>query len=488
MRGVGLLALLLRVLAAGGLRLHVYPNGQTTGNNTVVLGPEDAGLAPAELLVRLTAGLQQPAAGELVAEDATVFAVVRGNLRSDALVAALASGDRLVAVPLGRRFLRPVFDLGRPRPLTVPGAEAGQPIVLTALAAAPRLFHATNLVTEAEMRFLTEAAAGQMARSTVGMPRPGHNATLASGRTSHNAWINEGPEQEAIKARAMRVLSMPHDPDSLVQLIDGLQVLRYREGELYNMHYDYFTPDQLHDPPIHMDAAQGGSNRFATVFIYLTTPELGGQTAFAAPRAPDSPAHPALAPPFPPSADAVAAAVNRSFPSGGWQAELVQRCFDGVAVYPRRGDAIIFYSQDAFGHLDESSMHAGCPVLAGEKWAANLWAWNNPRLGGDRRATALSLHFVLGSGLEAARVHWREVGTGQLRLVGELARGEEPRFTTHTQDTHVFVVEAREAGAPADGPYLRVGEVTAVLAEGSAQDWLITPAGATRVRREVDEL
>jgi hypothetical protein len=28
-------------------------------------------------------------------------------------------------------------------------------------------------------------------------------------------------------------------------------------------------------------------------------------------------------------------------------------------------------------------MHGGCPVLSGQKWAANLWVWNTPRLGYD---------------------------------------------------------------------------------------------------------
>lgn len=30
---------------------------------------------------------------------------------------------------------------------------------------------------------------------------------------------------------------------------------------------------------------------------------------------------------------------------------------------------------------DDSSLHGGCPVLRGEKWAANLWVWNTPREG-----------------------------------------------------------------------------------------------------------
>ena len=38
-------------------------------------------------------------------------------------------------------------------------------------------------------------------------------------------------------------------------------------------------------------------------------------------------------------------------------------------------------SQKADGELDLYSEHAGCPVLNGTKWAANVWVWNAPRFG-----------------------------------------------------------------------------------------------------------
>jgi len=29
-----------------------------------------------------------------------------------------------------------------------------------------------------------------------------------------------------------------------------------------------------------------------------------------------------------------------------------------------------------FGRVDQYSMHAGCPIKEGEKWASNLWFFN----------------------------------------------------------------------------------------------------------------
>ena len=52
-----------------------------------------------------------------------------------------------------------------------------------------------------------------------------------------------------------------------------------------------------------------------------------------------------------------------------------------MSIIPKSGDAILFYSQDANGNKDLSSHHGGCPVISGQKWAANLWIWNGPRFG-----------------------------------------------------------------------------------------------------------
>lgn len=46
----------------------------------------------------------------------------------------------------------------------------------------------------------------------------------------------------------------------------------------------------------------------------------------------------------------------------------------GVAVKPRAGDALLFYSQTPNGTLDTLSLHSGCPVVRGNKWSATKCA------------------------------------------------------------------------------------------------------------------
>lgn len=42
-------------------------------------------------------------------------------------------------------------------------------------------------------------------------------------------------------------------------------------------------------------------------------------------------------------------------------------------VKPRRGDALLFFSLHPTAIPDTNSLHAGCPVIEGEKWSATKW-------------------------------------------------------------------------------------------------------------------
>lgn len=50
---------------------------------------------------------------------------------------------------------------------------------------------------------------------------------------------------------------------------------------------------------------------------------------------------------------------------------MVADCRSRLAVRPHSGRAVLFYSQFPNGEEDTSSLHGGCPVLQGEKWAVS---------------------------------------------------------------------------------------------------------------------
>lgn len=104
---------------------------------------------------------------------------------------------------------------------------------------------------------------------------------------------------------------------------EGLQILRYRNGQEYRPHFDSF-PESA-GGAIHTSR---GGQRVNTVLVYLRRPERGGATVF---------------------------------PQGG------------LTICPAPGSAILFRNVDGKGHRDPASLHAGQPVEHGEKVILTYW-------------------------------------------------------------------------------------------------------------------
>jgi hypothetical protein len=67
---------------------------------------------------------------------------------------------------------------------------------------------------------------------------------------------------------------------------------------------------------------------------------------------------------------------------------MVADCRSRLSIRPHAGRAVLFYSQHPNGEEDTSSLHGGCPVLSGVKWAVSLncllnlslQSWVNPNI------------------------------------------------------------------------------------------------------------
>ncbi|CAL9187295.1 unnamed protein product [Musa hybrid cultivar] len=113
---------------------------------------------------------------------------------------------------------------------------------------------------------------------------------------------------------------------------EHMQVLRYKQSQFYSVHSDYFT---------NITHIKKGGQRVATMLMYLNDDVEGGETYFP-----------------------MAAAGECS--CGGMMVR-------GLCVKPSQGDALLFWSLGLNGRLDPHTLHAGCPVLRGEKWSATKW-------------------------------------------------------------------------------------------------------------------
>lgn len=181
----------------------------------------------------------------------------------------------------------------------------------------PRLVVFGGLLSEDECDGLVERARSRLRPSATFNAATGRDEVHAS-RTSQGIHLPSQDDAllERIERRIAVLLDWP------VENGETLQVLHYGPGAEYRPHYDYFDPETSG-----ADAALSrGGQRVASLVMYLNTPTRGGST---------------------------------SFPDAGYEVPAV------------RGNAV-FFSYDR-PHPITRTLHAGSPVLEGEKWVATKW-------------------------------------------------------------------------------------------------------------------
>ena len=202
---------------------------------------------------------------------------------------------------------------------------------------APRAFLYENFLSEKECEHLFALSKGKLHKSGVVDAQTG-GSSLSEVRTSTGTFISR--KYDDIIARVEeRIELWSQIPQSHHE---AFQILRYEPGQEYKAHFDYF---------FHKSGMR--NNRIATVLLYLSDVEEGGETVF-------------------PNTD-VPTSRNRS---------MYSECGNGgKALKARKGDALLFWSMKPGGELDAGSSHAGCPVIKGEKWTATKWMHVNPLAG-----------------------------------------------------------------------------------------------------------
>ena len=279
--------------------------------------------------------------------------------------AELTENDKLWLVPRGREFIWPTFKKGHLVEVRHVTTANNKPIVVETLSESPKVFRLNNFFTEEEADELIENAlqlndpVNGLHRSTTGQ---GDAAQEDNHRTSDNAWDLVSPASMRLKRRIFDLLGVRPYNNAWA---DGLQILRYNMTQAYNTHFDYLE----YTPGSRLDSSRpGGVNRFATVVIYLTDVEEGGENGFPEGKALDG-------------SDKTHADVMEELKEkgmdlkdiginpGSWQERLVVQCRSKLAVKPVKAHAVLFYDQLPMGGQDDASLHGGCPVLKGVKWA-----------------------------------------------------------------------------------------------------------------------
>ncbi|KDO19374.1 hypothetical protein SPRG_15464 [Saprolegnia parasitica CBS 223.65] len=370
--GLRPLLLLLLALAAHAVHVTVYRNGESVDGVAVDVTPAMA-TSGLDLATHLSTFV--PVDGML--DDASVKTIVadrvyngRGQLVES--IDQIEENERLYLVAPGLLFVWPFVELGHTVSVESTQSPTQKPIVLESFNESPRVFLIHDFFTNDEADGLVKRILeidnehSKLQRSFVGHQS---GAKLTSTvRTSENAFDSESEIAVSLNKRAFDLLGIGDYQDDMA---DGLQLLRYQQKQAYIPHTDYFGVDT--SPDWNWNPKTGGSNRFATVFLYLSNVTHGGQTVFPLTNMPEGVAHAQV-----PTDDELGI-----FEKGSWEAKMAMQCHTKLASYPRKTHAVLFYSQKGNGELDPMSEHGGCPVLDGTKWAANLWVWNRRRYGLD---------------------------------------------------------------------------------------------------------
>ncbi len=178
-----------------------------------------------------------------------------------------------------------------------------------------------GVLTALQANYLTLAARPNLRPALVRDPKGGRPVQLPF-RTNSATTIPSNHGNLAVRL-IERALIQPTGMGLLHA--EDLGLLHYGVGEEYKPHRDY-----LHD--INLIGPNTPGQRVRTIFCYLNEVELGGETEFL-----------------------------------HWN----QR------VSPKLGRAVVFDNVKD-GKVDPDSVHAGLPVLAGEKWLATFWLRERP--------------------------------------------------------------------------------------------------------------
>jgi len=237
------------------------------------------------------------------------------------LAARAAGGEGMPADPaLAASLHRQLADHGLP---ALPAVTPDAPTPLRVLHDAPWIAVADGVLSADECRLLVALMRPHLRRSQVfGDGADGRHVQAV--RTSRSATVDRVIEDHAARRIQQRLAAVAGMP---LRHAEAMSILCYAPGQEYRPHRDYLPPAALRE-----DRPDAG-NRRRTLCVYLNDVQAGGETAFPV---------------------------------------------AGVKVSPRAGRVVVFDNLDARGHPLPDSLHAGLPVVRGEKWLGTLWLRERP--------------------------------------------------------------------------------------------------------------
>jgi prolyl 4-hydroxylase len=201
---------------------------------------------------------------------------------------------------------------------------ADRVVTIVARVARPLIAVLANVLSAEECGQLIALARSRLTPSTVVDPGTGKKS-VAEYRNSEGMFFlpGETPLIAALDARFSQLMNLPIDHG------EGLQVLRYGPRTRYTPHFDFLVPRNEDSE----QSLRRSGQRVSSLVAYLNDVPGGGETTFP---------------------------------------------HVGLSVCPQRGNAVYFEYCNGRGQVDAASLHAGEPVIEGEKWAMTKWMRERP--------------------------------------------------------------------------------------------------------------
>jgi len=238
----------------------------------------------------------------------------------DAFIFARRTGRPLPIDSVEIEDAPPDYTYERPRLPAQPRFSTGERVVPVLLRSEqPAIAVLGNVFSAEECAELIELSRPRLVPSTIVNPYSGENE-VTTDRTSFGMFfgLRESAFIARLDERVSELMNLPLENG------EGFQVLRYPEGAETTAHFDFL---QATNDANRASIARSGQ-RVSTLIVYLNDVASGGETVF-----------PKL----------------------------------GLSVVPQRGNAVYFEYCNSLSQVDHLSLHAGNPVLGGEKWVATKW-------------------------------------------------------------------------------------------------------------------
>ena len=183
----------------------------------------------------------------------------------------------------------------------------------------PLIYTIDSFLDDNQCDYITNISKNKLKRAVVVSEGKG---IMTEGRTGLSYWIKHDIDDitKEICERISKLVEI-----SLTNA-ENMQVIYYNKDQEYRKHFDAFNKNVS----IGLNHTKWGGNRVVTCMVYLNNVESGGSTSF-------------------PNLD--------------------------LEVKPKKGKLLVFYNceNEKYEKPHKNSLHAGCPVIEGEKYAFTLW-------------------------------------------------------------------------------------------------------------------